>query len=439
MKIELDIPTVDLSWIKISHIILVSAILRFFIMPFPSDGGMIFDEVHYIKAVRAMMSGVAANAEHPPLTKIIGIVSISVFGDHWFGWRLPIIICSLVSTYLLYKIAREFLDERLSLLVSSFMIFDIIFFIHGNIFMLETPALMFGLAFVLYYLRGKPIASASFMGLAFLCNEKALFILLGLSIYHVLTHFNTPTKKDAKKVGMFLLICIIVGGGGLWTSDLIWKPSKATQVNINVHHTILQDEMGTPISTETATHTTTTCEYIENPISHVMWMVKYYTSLNEDIETPAEDFRPPWTWIAPFGNWNNPPKYLVTAVTTSCEGCPDKTFLPINYRAQTPVFIWFMTVPIIGLALYSYKDRESKFILSWIAGTFGPWFIWELQKMNMPFNHYFMFTAPVICFGIPWFWDKIGGRYKYPALAAHLSLVIVHFFMYFPVGVIRNI
>ena len=319
-------------------------------MCFPNDGSLIFDEVHYRSATNALLQGLPANPEHPPLTKLIVAASIKIFGDHWFAWRLPIILCSLGATYLVYRIALEFLDEKKALLVSAFMIFDIVFFLQGNIYVLEMPGLMFGLAFVLYYLRGRYWVSAAAIGLGFLCSEKALFLLLGAAIYHVMLNWRRPTQPVMKRVGVFLILCCVVGAGGLALSDSVWPPSKSTHVNINVASTIYQDDKGNPLRTETATKTTTTYDYMLNPVDHVLWMMGYYSGINSHLETPPENFRPPWTWILPIGNWNNPPVYLSTVIRTGVG-----EYYPVNYRSQTPIFIWFMTIPITILSLLYFK------------------------------------------------------------------------------------
>ena len=108
--------------------------------------------------------------------------SIQIFGDHWFAWRLPIILCSLGATYLVYRVAREFLDEKKALLVSAFMIFDIVFFIQGNIYVLEMPGLMFGLAFVLYYLKGGTGFRQRRLGLVSLQRESTISVVGGCDL-----------------------------------------------------------------------------------------------------------------------------------------------------------------------------------------------------------------------------------------------------------------
>jgi dolichyl-phosphate-mannose--protein O-mannosyl transferase len=73
-----DLPIVLLlSFIFAAHMLQIA---------FPSDGSMIFDEAHYVPASVATMNGVAANAEHPPLSKIIAAGGIMLLGNNWFGW-----------------------------------------------------------------------------------------------------------------------------------------------------------------------------------------------------------------------------------------------------------------------------------------------------------------------------------------------------------------
>ncbi len=467
MEVKFTVPKPNLSFldkIGISHVILVSAILRFFVMSFPNDGGKIFDEAHYVGAVTKILEGVHANPEHPPLTKLIVAAFIKVFGNHWFAWRFPMIIFSLTSTYLVYLIAKEFFDEKIALLASSFIIFDVIWFIHGNIYMLEPPCMTFGLAFVLLYLRGRYKWSSVAFSLSCLANEKALFFLFGIGLYSLMTikvkeastksrwvpsllptaifkytnNLVSSIKAPLKKTIVFFLIFTLVGVGGLGAFDSVMKPSKATNVNINVQHTIIQDDQGDIIRTDTVTQTQTNQVYLNNPIEHALWMLTYYSGINENLVTTEANFRPPWNWITPFASKKlaifNPSNYLVTVVSFG-----EKQDFLINYRAQTPIFIWYMTLPIIMLALYNWREKESKFILAWIGGSYVPWVIKDIIQQNMCFNHYFQFTIPMVCIGIPWFWHKTVPRYWKQITAVHLICTIVFFFCFFPVGLVRTL
>ncbi|MEM2744302.1 MAG: hypothetical protein QXX97_04330, partial [Nitrososphaerota archaeon] len=65
--------------------------LIFKLMIINTPDSFIFDEAHYIPAVRKMLSGEAANNEHPPLAKALMMYGIMFFGDNPFGWRIFIV------------------------------------------------------------------------------------------------------------------------------------------------------------------------------------------------------------------------------------------------------------------------------------------------------------------------------------------------------------
>ncbi|MEM2992102.1 MAG: hypothetical protein QW467_02360, partial [Candidatus Caldarchaeum sp.] len=52
------------------------------------EGGLVFDEAHYVPAVRKLLRGESVNHEHPPLSKLLIAASMLVFGDNPLGWRL---------------------------------------------------------------------------------------------------------------------------------------------------------------------------------------------------------------------------------------------------------------------------------------------------------------------------------------------------------------
>jgi hypothetical protein len=449
IQLQFDIPEVNLekilSKINITHLLLVTTMLRLFVMPFPGDGGLVFDEAHYTKAVDSILLGKHANPEHPPLTKVIVAISIKIFGNYWFAWRFPMVVCSIASTYLVYLIAKEFFDEQASLFATAFIMFDIIWFIHGNIFMLEPPSIAFGLLFTYLYLKKRYVLSAIPFSIACLANEKTLFFMFNVVIYHIWTTLNSDepgtilkkiTQADLMKFSRFCLIFLLLGVGGLGLFDLIMPPSKGGHESVLINHVEYQDQDGNPVRTETVTTTKVSDILIRNPISHAFWMLEYYTTINKDFDPGTQDFRPPWNWVTPVGNSIsvfNHAKYFVTSVSAG-----DKSYKPINYRAQTPIFIWYMTLPILAMAIYT-RTNEAKFLGSWILGSFFPWLIKDIIQQNMTFNHYFQYTIPAICLGIPWFWKQVSEEHWKKIAAIHLLLTAVFFIWFFPVGLIRKI
>lgn len=421
--------------VDIWHIVLANAIMRFFTMSTPSDG-MIFDEVHYIKATRVILEGIAANAEHPPLVKLIIGLFIKVFGDYWFSWRMPIILFSIWIPYLIYRIVMDLVgDRKKALFAAAFSCFDIILFIHGNIYMLEMPALVLGMLSAMWFVEKKYNKSAIAMGFACLCNEKAVFVLAGLGIYQLLMSESKTrlTRSTGKKFFGYLVICAIIGFGGLWVSDMVWRPSMSSNVNVNTGLTVYVDGDGNPVSTTTSITTQTSYQYINDPFSHFLFMYGYYTGLSNNIPQIAETYRPAWSWVGPWGsNWLHGPVYLSVMVTAGA-----KSYLSINYVGQTTFPIWWMTIPLFILGVFFLRTKEMKFVMAWILGTYCPWLIWDGIRQNIPFNHYFMSAAIGCCIGIPIFWGRVLPKYQYQATAIHLAVTVVFFFCYFPVGFFR--
>jgi len=422
--------------IDIWHIVLFGLIMRLFVISQPEDG-MVFDEVHYIKATRDIIQGIAANAEHPPLVKLIVGLFTSTLGDYWLSWRLPIVLFSMWIPYILYRIVMKLSngDKRKALFTAFLSLFDIILFIHGNIYILEMPALVLGLVSAMWMLESKYKSSAIAMGLACLCNEKAVFILLGMGIYQlwVSERKNRDMREIGKKVTTFLIICSVIGFGGLWVSDMIWKPQINTSSTISANVIVSVDGQGNPVTTTTSLATITTGDTINDPFTHLLFMFGYYTGLSNNIPQIASTWRPAWSWIGPWGpNWLNGPTYYSVSITTG-----DKTYTPIEYIGETPFSIWWMTIPIFIVGILKTRTKEIKFAMAWIMGTYTPWLLWDGIRQNIPFNHYFMFASIGCIIGIPLFWERALPKYKYQAMAIHLLITIIIFAYFFPIHFFR--
>jgi hypothetical protein len=275
------------------------------------------------------------------------------------------------------------------------------------------------------------------MGLACLCNEKAVFALFGLAIYQLWTmeKVNKKIHIDTKKIGVFLVICSIIGFGGLWVSDLIWKPIINTSQTISASVIVSVDGQGNPVTTTTSLSTIVTGDTLKDPFTHLLFMFGYYTGLSNNIPQIAETWRPAWSWIGPWGpNWLHGPTYYSVSVSTG-----DKTYTPIEYIGETPFSIWWMTIPIfaVGIAMVKTRTKEIKFAMAWILGTYTPWLLWDGIRQNIPFNHYFMFASIGCIIGIPLFWERVLPKYKYQAMAIHLLATIIIFIYFFPIHFFR--
>ena len=114
------------------------------------------------------LAGVAANAEHPPLPKIIRAIGIGLLGNNWFGWRFPQVLMQIAALYIFYLIARRLLGNPWALGATMLLGLDMVFFIHGGTLLIDMPAFLFCFLAIELYFRKHYWLSASSMGLAFL-------------------------------------------------------------------------------------------------------------------------------------------------------------------------------------------------------------------------------------------------------------------------------
>ncbi len=435
-----------LNKINIGHIVLFSLILHFFVIASPNDGGKIFDEAHYIAASNATLQGLAANAEHMPLAKLVIAVFIKIFGDYWFAWRFPIVIMGAISIYVFYLIAKRFMPDKWALVASSFLLFDVIFFVHSSIYVLDMPSILFGLLGIHLYLSKNYKWSALSFGVSFLMKELALFFLGAILFYHLFTSVKGKISRTSlKKLGVFTLVLVVVAGGGLWMYDLAYKPSSATQVVVSQYNQVVVDQNGNPLTTITSMNNVTKGTPITNPVAHLTFALNYFKGLVPAIVTPDKDLRQPWSWVLPIGDVFNSPHYLTTAVTTTA-GSVSVTRTLIDWVSQVNPFVEYMLFPIIFLGIINWlmnrrneDDRLMILSVSWMLTAYMPWLFLGLFVQRMTFNYYILYTIPAIALGIPYFWRSmpVPDKYKYILVGVHLLLTATFFLGFYPVNLMR--
>ena len=190
----------------------------------PYDGcGFAFDEAHYLPAVRKMLMGEATNLEHPPLSKLLVALSIMVFGDNPWGWRVPNTLLSAFTVLLVGLIAyRVVRDLRLASMSQLLATTDVTFFNIAGLAILDPPFLFFttlSLHFLLEERRGLAGLAA---GMAMLSKTSALIVLLALIAVDALHRYVKEHDLDAavaaareatKQVGAPALAVFLVGLG----------------------------------------------------------------------------------------------------------------------------------------------------------------------------------------------------------------------------------
>ena len=439
------------SWVKkvnVAHIVLLVLLLHFLIIGVPDDGGMVFDESHYVKAARDTVQGIAANAEHTPLSKLVIGWSIQAFGDWWFAWRITPVLFSTLSVLLVYLIAREFLDKKYSLFAAAFIGLDVLFFVNGSIAILDAQAVAFALAGVWLLLKKRYVYSAGMFAIGVLSKETAVLILLGAVFYlgasyfvgksSLRSKFHMPQLKTLKTFALFAVVFSGLVFGGIYAYDIIYEPASSAVVQTKVFATVVKDQNGSTITTEYSTAIENSSVLITNPIQHLLFAFNYYSGLTPTINPEPQDFRPAWSWALPLVNAANPPAYFKVSVSSS-EGSRDI----VSYYSQVTYPVSVFIIPTLGLCGFMLlKKRLDGFgclYLGWLAGTYLPWILFSLFIQKMTFNYYFMYTVPILAMGAPWFISKLDVKEKWKiATLLCLTLVVgVYFICYFPLNIFR--
>jgi len=367
--------------------------------PLKTECALIFDEAHYIPAVRKIMMGQPANNEHPPLSKALMILGIIVFGDNPIGWRFFISLCGAASIYILGRLAVKLTGSwRTGLLAAALFAFDISSFNLSSIAMLDAPALAFSLLAALLFLQERYVFSGLSMGLALLCKTSSLFILLALLVYNLLeqTHrydslaeaFRRWLSVTEKLVFISLAVLLI----GLAAYDY----------GVGAYAT---------------------------PFEHLDYILNYHSSLTFK---EGDNVYMPLSWSNPIKPYPRMPYFVVTVTVDG------KEYHPVAYYGmQTP--LWWMTWLVVAMVSYmAYESLRRRrfpsietFVLTWIALTYFIYFPLAHIVHRWVYPFYFYSTLPIIAASLPYILE--GDRFSELMTYVLLVVQIAWFIVWFPV------
>ncbi|RDE05772.1 phospholipid carrier-dependent glycosyltransferase [Sphingomonas aracearum] len=127
---------------------------------------LVFDEVHYVSAARALLWRThLANPEHPPLAKALIAGGILLFGDNSLGWRIGSTLAGTLTILAVFWIAwLLFARLRTAVLATLFAGVNFTVYVQARIAMLDSymaAFLLLGIAALLWSMRAETARQAS--------------------------------------------------------------------------------------------------------------------------------------------------------------------------------------------------------------------------------------------------------------------------------------
>jgi dolichyl-phosphate-mannose-protein mannosyltransferase len=312
----------------------------------------LFDEHHYVTDARVIIQQHdSMRTEHPPLSKLLIVSGIYIFGDNQWGWRLPSVIIGTLGVVFFYLMCRRFkLSLRAANIATFLLATENLYFIHSSIAMLDIFAVSFMLmAFWLYARRDYGFAGIA-IALATLCKFNGLFAVIPIILHWLIFRRD----KQVNFVASLLL----------------------SGISFFFLYTALES------------------------VIHLRWIdfVTAFKSLEYGLSQTASltfitathpSMSRPWEWvfnleIMPY--YNGP-----------------------HYEGLISFSIWALIIPtLIYTAVKALrKDEAGLFSVAWFIGTYLIWIPMSLITNRVSFIFYYLPTVGTTCLGLGMGLDRL--------------------------------
>jgi hypothetical protein len=367
----------------------------------PYDGcGFVFDEAHYIPAVRKMLyRGEVVNLEHPPLSKLLIMGGMTLLGDNPWGWRVPGTLLSVLTVLFVgliaYRVSR---DVKLAMFSQTFAVTDVTFFNVSGLAILDPPFLTFTLL-SLYFLFEKRIGLAGlFMGCAMLSKSSALIVLLAVVAVDILHSYVkshdldvaiSTSRESIRRVGLPALAVFLIGIG------------------------IFDAATGA----------------FPTPLHHLSFMLDYHANLRyfdpRQVELPL-------SWIIPPISRSPAPYFVVTVE-------PIKAHTIAFWGVSSP--LWWSIWLLVPLAYYRFKryfamkehvenPDPHTVLLAWTAANMGLFAFMSYILKRWVYSFYFLQVSLIMAALLP---AVLKSEKHDTLLSVLLAAQIIWFIMFLPV------
>lgn len=357
-------------------IILFSLVMHLSVITQPSDG-YIFDETYYIKDAQNIIDlHTTDRPEHPPLSKLIIVGGIQLFGDNPIGWRLPPILFGIANLFLLFLICRQLkLSVMVSTLATFLLALENLNFLISSIDMLDVYSLFFVLLAFWLYLKDRFFLACACLGLSMLCKMTGALGCVVIGLHWLFAGHRKPLR--------FLLSIYMVPiafFAGLFVCDSIIY-----------------------------------MKWI-NPFTDFVDMMKSTGTLTfEDYSGGWEAY--PWLWIFVPQN----PIFFGTDV--------------IRWQGLISPTLMYTIIPVYGYLIYRFikGERQSLFSMLWFCGMYLSWIPIVLITDRLTYYFYFYPTIGAVAMGMAMVMEKLNkGRLGKAILLLWLSGHVASFIVLSP-------
>lgn len=382
------------------------------------EGSLIFDEWYYINVARVILGipqsvgsngqppyqnvpiGLDPNHEHPPLAKLLIALSMYLFGDNGYGWRLPSVVFGVFTIFIFYLLLKKVSEYNFVPLLGTLLLsFDNLTFVHSRIGTLDIFTVAFLILGVYWYFSGHPYLSAVGMTFSTLCKITGLAGVFIVAAVHA-ARFVRKRKTDKD-----------------WSRYFSWFEKYVTVyvISLLLVLTIL-DRLWVGY---------------DSAIPHLQYILTYSSALVSSC--PSGIISCPWQWLI---NQVQIPYLLVSVKVTSDTATSE--FNSISFWGAMNPSILYLTIPAIAYSAYSYlKQKKSDLALLsvvWFTVTYLPYYPAVLLGNRVTYLFYFLPAMPAVCTAVAY---MIADQNP-PKLVVlfYLGVVIVSFGLMFPFKVI---
>jgi predicted membrane-bound dolichyl-phosphate-mannose-protein mannosyltransferase len=353
-----------------------------------ADHTLVFDELYYVNAARAIAGlpsqaaddpyataprGVDPNAEHPQLAKLAIAASIEAFGDGPAAWRLGSLVFGSLAILGMFVLVRAAGGGRwLAVGAAALMAADNLLLVHGRIATLDIYVVAFMIWGAALYLRGKPITAGALIGAGTCMKLVAPYALVALAAYEAL-HFLLTRPPDVRRRALALI------------------KSAAAAAAVFVALLAVLDQVAPPY--DQVAHTRIT----GGPFAHISHML-HFAAGQTSRHGPRGIASYPWQWLGDY-------KPIVYLNIVPSEPAPGLAHLhPASH------FLGVISPPILllalpGLALAAWRARRTAtdldiLALAWFLGTFVPFELLSLFWSRTSYLYYMVIVMPGIYIAI---------------------------------------